>query len=178
MDKVFIARLGGGFRSLEMVGGVELLLDVPRLEEKLIIKALRGAGFELRITNVKYEPLTWDRPAEISLVRTISMLRAAYSASVREASGARTINCSKAILISGDKILTLSALKSSGIDFPESVVALNGEAAERAGELLGYPLIDKPPIGSWGRLVTLIDNPTAGDVTPPVAVRSSSPDSS
>ena len=159
MDKVFIARLGGGFRSLEMVGGVELLLDVPRLEEKLIIKALRGAGFELRITNVKYEPLTWDRPAEISLVRTISMLRAAYSASVREASGARAINCSKAILISGDKILTLSALKSSGIDFPESVVALNGEAAERAGELLGYPLIDKPPIGSWGRLVTLIDNP-------------------
>jgi len=142
-----------------MRADVELLVDVPRLEERLIIEALRNVGFRLKITNVKYEPLTWDRPAEISLVRTISMLRAAYSASIREASGARTINCSKAILISGDKILTLSALKSSGIDFPDSLVGLDGEAAEKAGKLLGYPLIDKPPIGSWGRLVTLIDNP-------------------
>ena len=30
------------------------------------------------------------------------------------------------------------------------------EAAEKAGEVLGFPIVDKPPIGSWGRLVTLV----------------------
>ncbi|MCD6312430.1 MAG: lysine biosynthesis protein LysX [Thaumarchaeota archaeon] len=140
-----------------MVADVELIFDVPRLEEKLILEELKKAELNLQLTNVKYHPLLWgDKPAEISLIRTISMQRAAYSASIREAAGARAINSLKAILIAGDKILTLSELWRAGISFPKSVVALNGEAAEKAGELIGFPIIDKPPIGSWGRLVALV----------------------
>jgi len=142
-----------------MRADVELVFDVPRLEEKLIIEALKRVGLELKLTNIKYSPLSWDEaPAQISLIRTISMLRAAYSASVREAAGVRTINSSEAILISGDKILTLSSLKKAGIRFPKSIVALDEEAAEKAGEAMGFPLVDKPPIGSWGRLVTLVQD--------------------
>ena len=140
-----------------MAALVELIFDVPRLEEKLIIEELKKLGLELKLTNVKYNPLTWsDQAVDLSLIRTISMQRAAYSASIREALGVKTINNYKAILIAGDKIFTLSALKKAGIPFPESVVAFNSEAAEKAGELLGYPVVDKPPIGSWGRLVTLV----------------------
>ena len=136
---------------------VELIFDVPRLEEKLIVKALKKSGLDLKLTNVKYDPLTWGNlPAPLSLIRTISMQRAVYSASLREAAGAKTINRYHAILIAGDKILTLSELKKASIPFPESLVAFNPEAAEKAGELLGYPVVDKPPIGSWGRLVTLV----------------------
>jgi len=143
-----------------MASLIELIFDVPRLEEKLIIQELKNLGLELKLTNVKYEPLSWsDQAADLALVRTISMQRAAYSASMRETLGVRTINSSQAILIAGDKIFTLSALKKAGIPFPESVVAFNSEAAEKAGELLGYPIIDKPPIGSWGRLVTLVKDP-------------------
>jgi len=143
-----------------MASLVELIFDVPRLEEKLIIQELKNLGLELKLTNVKYEPLSWsDQAADLALVRAISMQRAAYSASMREALGVRTINSSQAILIAGDKIFTLSALKKAGIPFPESVVAFNSEAAEKAGELLGYPIVDKPPIGSWGRLVTLVKDP-------------------
>ncbi|MCX8187197.1 MAG: lysine biosynthesis protein LysX [Nitrososphaeria archaeon] len=140
-----------------MVAEVELIFDVPRFEEKLIVDALRKMGLNIKLTNVKYSPLTWDEaPAPLSLIRTISMQRAVYSASLREAVGVKTINCYRAILIAGDKILTLSELKKNGIPFPESLVAFNPEAAEKAGEALGYPLVDKPPIGSWGRLVTLV----------------------
>ena len=143
-----------------MASLIELIFDVPRLEEKLIIQELKNLGLELKLTNVKYEPLSWsDQAADLALVRTISMQRAAYSASMREALGVRTINSSQAILIAGDKIFTLSALKKAGIPFPESIVAFNSEAAEKAGELLGYPIVDKPPIGSWGRLVTLVKDP-------------------
>ncbi len=143
-----------------MASLIELIFDVPRLEEKLIIQELKNLDLELKLTNVKYEPLSWsDQAADLALVRTISMQRAAYSASMREALGVRTINSSQAILIAGDKIFTLSALKKAGIPFPESIVAFNSEAAEKAGELLGYPIVDKPPIGSWGRLVTLVKDP-------------------
>ena len=140
-----------------MAADVELIFDVPRLEEKLILEELKRAGLNLQLTNVKYHPLSWgDKPAEISLIRTISMQRAAYSASIRESAGARAINSLEAILIAGDKILTLSRLWKAGISFPKTVVALNGEAAEKAGELMEFPIIDKPPIGSWGRLVALV----------------------
>ena len=142
---------------LGMAADIELIFDVPRLEEKLILEELKKAGLNLQLTNVKHHPLSWeDKPAEISLIRTISMQRAAYSASIREAAGARAINSLEAILIAGDKILTLSRLWKAGIPFPRSVVALNGEAAEKAGELMEFPIIDKPPIGSWGRLVALV----------------------
>lgn len=140
-----------------MAADVELIFDIPRLEEKLILEELKRAGLNLQLTNVKYHPLLWgEKPAEISLIRTISMQRAAYSASMRESAGARAINSLEAILIAGDKILTLSRLWKAGISFPKSVVALNGEAAEKAGELIEFPIIDKPPIGSWGRLVALV----------------------
>jgi len=140
-----------------MEAEVELLFDIPRLEEKLIVNAFRKLGLELKLTNVKYHPLSWDdHPVTVALIRTISMQRAAYSASLREAVGVKTINNSKSILIAGDKILTLSELRKAGIAFPESVVAFNSEAAEKAGEILGFPIVDKPPIGSWGRLVTLV----------------------
>jgi len=140
-----------------MAASVEVIFDIPRLEEKLIVEELRKTGLEIRLTNVKYSPLTWsDRVADLSLIRTISMHRAAYSASIRESLGVRTINSCRAILVAGDKIFTLSALRRAGIPFPESIVAFDSEAAERAGEILGYPVIDKPPIGSWGRLVTLV----------------------
>ena len=140
-----------------MTENVELIFDVPRLEEKLIIEAFKKLGIKLKLTNVKYTPLTWNEPAaEIALIRTISMQRAAYSASMREAVGARAINSSMAIIIAGDKVFTLSKLKEAGIPFPESAVAFNSEAVEKAAELIGYPMVDKPPIGSWGRLVTLV----------------------
>ena len=136
---------------------VELLYDIPRLEEKLIMKALKKLGIELKLTNVKYSPLSWsDQVASIALVRPISMIRAIYSASLREAVGAKTINNSISIMFAGDKVLTLSRFRQAGIPFPKSIIAFGSEAAEKAGRIIGYPAIDKPPIGSWGRLVTLV----------------------
>lgn len=136
---------------------VELLYDVPRLEEKLILKALRSLGVEVRPTNVKSTPLSWsEAPAPIALVRPVSMQRAVYAASVREAAGVRAINGSAAILLAGDKVLTLGRLKRAGLRFPETLVAFSAEAAEKAGAIIGYPAIDKPPVGSWGRLVALV----------------------
>lgn len=137
---------------------VEIVVDLVRLEEKLIIKSLRENGLETSLTNLKTDPLSWnvDEDITISLIRPISMYRAVYSASIRESMNIQTINNSSSIMISGDKILTLSKLKALNIPFPQTYIAFTSIAVLKAGEKIGFPLVDKPPIGSWGRLVTLV----------------------
>lgn len=138
---------------------VEVIVDIVRLEEKLIIKSLRDAGLEPAITNLKSKPLSWlDEPPRVSIIRPISMQKAVYSASIRESMNVKTINNHSSILVAGDKILTLSKLREFGVPFPESYVAFSGDAVLRAGEKMGFPLVDKPPVGSWGRLVTLVSD--------------------
>jgi lysine biosynthesis enzyme LysX len=137
---------------------IEVVLDVVRLEEKLIIKSLRDNNVELSLTNLRINPLSWSITGEVdlTLIRPISMYRAVYSACIRESMGIQTMNNSSSILISGDKVLTLSKLKALNISVPETYIAFSSEAVLKAGEKIGFPLVDKPPIGSWGRLVTLV----------------------
>ncbi|MEN2974932.1 MAG: lysine biosynthesis protein LysX [Candidatus Caldarchaeales archaeon] len=138
---------------------VEVILDIVRLEEKLIIKNLKDVGLDVKITNLKYSPLSWiDNPPNISLIRPISMQKAVYSSCIRESMNVKTINNHVSIMIAGDKILTLSKLKEAGIPFPETYVAFSDNAVIKAGEIIGFPLVDKPPIGSWGRLITLVSD--------------------
>ncbi|MCS7143156.1 MAG: lysine biosynthesis protein LysX [Aigarchaeota archaeon] len=139
---------------------VELLYDYPRLEEKLIMERLKRYDMRVMMTNVNNRPLQLgEKASDISLIRTISMYKAIYAAAVRESGGTYTVNNSETILLCGDKILTLSRIKKVGLNIPRSVVAMGKESAEAAQKSFKKPFVDKPPIGSWGRLVTLISDP-------------------
>jgi len=136
---------------------IEIAFDVPRLEEKLLAKAVTMRGLEVKLTNVRQQPLGLDRVSvDVCLVRCISMYAAAHTAALREAVGVRAVNSSSAILYSGDKVLTVSRLKAAGLPLPRTAVGIDIESAEKALEKVGIPAVDKPPIGSWGRLVTLV----------------------
>ncbi|MEM2051514.1 MAG: lysine biosynthesis protein LysX [Candidatus Caldarchaeum sp.] len=136
---------------------VEIAFDVPRLEEKLLAKAASIAGAEVKLTNVRQQPLGLEKPSvDVCLVRCISMYGAVHVAALREGTGVRAVNPSSAILYSGDKILTVSRLKAVGLPLPRTAVGLDAPAAEKALEKVGLPAVDKPPIGSWGRLVALL----------------------
>ncbi|MCS7126635.1 MAG: lysine biosynthesis protein LysX [Aigarchaeota archaeon] len=138
---------------------VEVVVDIVRLEEKLIINSLRNIGLDLVITNLKLKPLSWiDKAPYLSVIRPISMQKAVYSACIRNSMNVKTINNYTSIMIAGDKILTLSKLKEFRIPFPETYVAFSSTAVIKAGEEIGFPLVDKPPIGSWGRLITLVND--------------------
>lgn len=142
---------------------VEVIFDIPRIEEKLIIRALTELGIKPILTNVKDSPLSFDEASSrVCIIRPVSMYRALYSAAARESSGCITINSSSSIIYCGDKILTLSKLISAGLKVPRSLIAMSLQSAERAYKAIGMPLIDKPPIGSWGRLVSLIHDEMTG----------------
>ncbi|AHC51836.1 30S ribosomal protein S6 modification protein [Sulfolobus acidocaldarius SUSAZ] len=138
---------------------VALVVDIVRQEEKLIAKALEKFQLQYDVINVAQEPLPFNKALgryDVAIIRPISMYRALYASAVLESAGVHTINSSDTISLCGDKILTYSKLYREGIPIPDSIIAMSSDAALKAYEQKGFPLIDKPPIGSWGRLVSLI----------------------
>ncbi len=129
-------------------------MDIARLEERLLEEEL-ARWAEVRRVDVRRVPLPLRGPREVeaALVRPVSMYRAAYSAASYEAAGVFTVNSSRTIITAGDKVLAYAALASAKLPVPASYYADSVEAAVEAGEALGYPVVVKPAVGSWGRMV-------------------------
>jgi [lysine-biosynthesis-protein LysW]--L-2-aminoadipate ligase len=60
-------------------------------------------------------------------------------------------------------MLTTTALREAGLPIPHTVVALSQEAALKSIEELGYPVVLKPLVGSWGRLLARINDRDAAE---------------
>ena len=63
----------------------------------------------------------------------------------------------------GDKVATSAALAGRGLPSPRTLVAFTPEAALRAVEELGYPVVIKPAVGSWGRMVSRLNDRDAAE---------------
>ncbi len=97
------------------------------------------------------------------LVRNIAAYNSIYVAAVAEASNCTAINSLKSLVVGHDKILSYAVLAKAGVRIPRTLIALEGANLANALSELEYPYIDKPPIGSWGRLVSLIKNPETAE---------------
>jgi [lysine-biosynthesis-protein LysW]--L-2-aminoadipate ligase len=65
--------------------------------------------------------------------------------------------------ICGDKILSSLALKEAGVAQPELRIAFTEQSALAAIEELGYPVVLKPAVGSWGRLLSKVNDREAAE---------------
>jgi [lysine-biosynthesis-protein LysW]--L-2-aminoadipate ligase len=63
----------------------------------------------------------------------------------------------------GDKATTSAALARAGVPQPRNLVAFTPESALEAIECLGYPVVIKPVVGSWGRLLAKINDRDAAE---------------
>lgn len=93
------------------------------------------------------------------LVRNVSAVNSIYVAALVESSRGVTVNSLRALVVGHDKILSYATLARAGIRIPKTMVVLDGVNVEDLVSKLEYPLIDKPPIGSWGRLVSIVKTP-------------------
>jgi [lysine-biosynthesis-protein LysW]--L-2-aminoadipate ligase len=141
------------------VGPVGIVASRVRLDEKRIMAALdrRGIGYEYVDSRTCRHELGEDKARwPLALNREIGQVRAAYAAHGLEASGVRVINSAAAIELCGDKWRTSMALRAAGLPVPRTTLALTPDAGLEAIEALGYPVVIKPLVGSWGRLVTAV----------------------
>lgn len=65
--------------------------------------------------------------------------------------------------VCGNKLLTSSALVREGVPTTRIKVAFTPESALKAIEEIGYPVVLKPAIGSWGRLISKINDRDAAE---------------
>jgi [lysine-biosynthesis-protein LysW]--L-2-aminoadipate ligase len=72
----------------------------------------------------------------------------------------RVINSFKTSQICGNKLLTTLALTKANIPTPKTLVSFAEESALESLSLIGYPAVIKPLVGSWGRLVSLVNDET------------------
>jgi len=69
-----------------------------------------------------------------------------------------TVNAYEVAEVCGNKLLTTMRLVRHKVPAPKTRVAFTPEAALTAVEELGYPVVMKPLIGSWGRLVSKVND--------------------
>ena len=139
---------------------VGLLHSLIRKEEKLLLEAFKQQG----VTPIMLDDrkLTFDLESvpDIDLVveRCINHSRAMHGLRLFESLGIRCINSSDVARICGDKILTSVALKEAGLNQPPIRIAFTEDSALIAIEELGYPVVLKPAVGSWGRLLAKVND--------------------
>lgn len=145
---------------------VGVLCSRIRAEEKLLFDAFRrrGIGFE----KIDDREITFDLTApppryDIVLERCLHHSRALYALRILNQWGVRTVNTYAVALTCGDKINTTTALVAAGVPSPRTLIAFTPESALAAIETLGYPVILKPAIGSWGRLLAKISDRDAAE---------------
>ena len=139
---------------------VGLLHSLIRKEEKLLIEEFRTRGVDLVMIDDRklISDLESAPSVDILLERSINHSRSMYGLRLLEASGVHCINSAEVAKICGDKILTSVALKEAGVSQPAVRVAFTEESALAAIEELGYPVVLKPAVGSWGRLLSKVND--------------------
>jgi len=146
-----------------------LLTSRVRVEEKLLIEALRRRGIDFDIIDDGALLIDLAHPDErwsaydAVLCRSLSQSRALAVLHVLEHWGARVYNPAAVTATCNDKLLTTLALLRAGIPTPRTLLAFESQTAVQAGELLGYPVVYKPVTGSWGRLLARINDRDAAE---------------
>ena len=148
---------------------VGILLSRVRVEEKWLFEALDKRGVtdydKLDDREVQFNlssPGAWQQYSVV-LERSLSYGRGLYTCKVLNAWGIPTVNTASVADTCGDKLWTSAALKHAGIPQPEVRMAFTPESALAAIEAMGYPVVLKPVIGSWGRMISKINDRDAAE---------------
>lgn len=139
-----------------------------RVEEKWIFETLerRNIAYE-RINDREAKFALQDadrwRKYDVILERSLSYKNGLYACTVLNSWSIPTVNSARVAAVCGDKLATSTALQEAGVPQPRTWMAFTPEAALEIMEEIGYPLVMKPIIGSWGRLLSKINDREAAE---------------
>jgi [lysine-biosynthesis-protein LysW]--L-2-aminoadipate ligase len=152
---------------------VGFLCSRVRKDEKLLLEELRGVdGVDVERIDPRNVSFGLDGMSgvdvdadELDVVvdRAMSYSRGLYAARFFESYGVPVVNTSDVARTCGDKIETTVALSEAGVRTPETRVAFTPESALETVESLGYPVVVKPVVGSWARLLAKVNDRDAAE---------------
>jgi [lysine-biosynthesis-protein LysW]---L-2-aminoadipate ligase len=147
---------------------IGVLLSRVRIEEKWIFSSMekRGVDYDRLDDRSIYfnlaSPESW-RSYDAILERSISYASGLAALRILNDWGILTVNTAAVAEACGDKLVTSSKLALAAIPQPNNRIAFSQESALNAIEELGYPVVMKPLVGSWGRLLAKINDRDAAE---------------
>ena len=147
---------------------IGVLYSRVRVEEKWIFGAMEKRGIDYdrlddRSIHFDLENFEKWKQYDAVLERSISYNSGLYALRLLNAFGVPTVNKASVAEICGDKLMTSAVLARDGVPQPRNVTAFSTEAALDAIEAFGYPVVLKPVVGSWGRLLAKINDRDAAE---------------
>lgn len=146
-----------------------ILTSRVRVEEKLLIEALQRRSIEFDIIDDGELLFDLAQPGErwraydAVFCRSVSQSRGLAVLHVLEHWGIPVFNSAATTATCNDKLLTTLALLQAGIPVPRTMLAFDEQRAIEGIETLGYPAVIKPIAGSWGRLLSRINDRDAAE---------------
>ena len=143
-----------------------ILFDNIRWEEKSLIEKARETGRELKAIDCKDLVLFLNEDSnrfrdKIILQRCVSYFRSLHSTGGLEGLGAKMINSLYTAFMCGNKLISHLELQKNEIQTPKAMCAFTSESSINGLEKFGYPAVIKPTVGSWGRLIGLLNDKDA-----------------
>lgn len=147
---------------------VGLLHTRIRVEERLLADELTKRNIDHELIDLReatwdvHEIGAWNR-FDVILERSVSQTQALTAVRIFERFGIPCVNPSSVIDVCGDKLSTTLALAREHVPIPRTRVAVDPASALRSIEEFGYPVILKPTVGSWGRLLARVNDRDAAE---------------
>jgi [lysine-biosynthesis-protein LysW]---L-2-aminoadipate ligase len=143
-----------------------ILFDNIRWEEKSIIEKAKQSDLDLKPIDCKDLVLFLNEDTKrfkdkVILQRCISYFRSLHSTAGLEGLGARMINSLYTSFMCGNKLISHIELQKNGIQTPTAICAFNTNSSLEGIKKFGYPVVIKPTVGSWGRLIGLLNDEEA-----------------
>jgi [lysine-biosynthesis-protein LysW]---L-2-aminoadipate ligase len=146
---------------------IGLLHSLIRKDEKFLIDEFNNVpDIELVMIDDRELSFSLGRDhfdLDVVVERSINHSRALHALRLFEAAGIKCVNKYSVATICGDKLLTSTALAEHNVPQPEVRVAFTEESALKAIEEMGYPVVLKPAVGSWGRLLSKVNDRDAAE---------------
>ena len=134
-----------------------IVFDRLRTEEKMLQKAASELGHDVVMLDAKITQIDTDSKrgdfdlGDVVLERCVSYFRGLHFTAGLEFMDIPVLNEFKVASICGNKMFMTLLLKKNNIPTPKTYFSFSSQSAAENIKDVGFPLVIKPVIGSWGR---------------------------
>ena len=139
-----------------------IVFDRLRSEEKMLQKEAVNLGHDAVMLDAKITQINTDSKkndfdlGDVVLERCVSYFRGLHFTACLEFMDMPVLNKFDVASTCGNKMFMTMLLKKNNIPTPKTYFSFSSQSATENVEKVGYPLVIKPVIGSWGRGIMAI----------------------
>ncbi|BDQ30420.1 lysine biosynthesis enzyme LysX [Nitrosopumilus zosterae] len=134
-----------------------IVFDRLRAEEKMLQKEASDLGHDAVMLDAKITQINTDSKkddydfGDVVLERCVSYFRGLHFTASLEFLDVPVLNKFEVANICGNKMFMTLLLKKNNVPTPRTYFSFSSQSAAENLEKVGFPLVIKPVIGSWGR---------------------------